>query len=72
MQMGIGMVAIDARGRTAPYAKKMVGTYRDAIQATQQDGSGLRGRLAQLKDSIKACTLGGITTGHFVRGLKEA
>jgi len=72
MQMGIGMVAIDARGRTAPYAKKMVGTYREAIQATHQDGSGLRGRLTQLKDSIKAFTLGGITTGHFVRGLKEA
>jgi putative protease len=72
MQMGIGMVAIDARGRTAAYVKKMVYTYRDAIQATQQDGSGIRGRLTQLKDSIKAFTLGGITTGHFVRGLKEA
>ena len=28
--------------------------------------------LCRVESSIKACTLGGITIGHFVRGLKEA
>jgi len=71
-KMGIGMVAIDARNRTAAYVKRMVCSYRDAIQLTQQGGGNLRGHLAGLKDAIKDITKGGITAGHFVRGLKEA
>jgi hypothetical protein len=31
-----------------------------------------RHQLKQLKDTIKNLVFGGITTGHFIRGLKEA
>ena len=69
-QAGISEVVIDARGRTAAYAGAMTRIYRDA---TCQDIS-INGRGDQhghLKERIKALAMGGITAGHFLRGLKE-
>jgi putative protease len=67
---GISGVVIDARGRPGAYAAEMTRIYTDAIRAT---GPGAPGefRPAALKERVKAMAYGGITAGHFVRGLKE-
>ncbi|RPI36621.1 MAG: peptidase U32, partial [Methanoregulaceae archaeon] len=69
-QAGISEVVIDARGRTAAYAGAMTRIYRDA---TCQDISiNDRGdQHGHVKERIKALAMGGITAGHFLRGLKE-
>lgn len=69
---GIGSVAIDARGRTGAYAAEMVDAYRQAIAASLAGGRDIRDRLNTLKKRVKRCSIGGITAGHFVKGLKES
>ncbi|MDK2990187.1 MAG: family peptidase [Methanoculleus sp.] len=66
--MGIDTVAIDARGRGARYAGDMARLYRAGIDAV---GRGDPGILPGLKDEVKQRALGGITGGHFVRGIEE-
>lgn len=61
-------VAVDARGRTALYAFEMAGIYREAIRVA----AGEDADLDELKERARRITLGGITTGHFLKGLKEA
>ena len=65
------MIAIDARWRTAAYAGEMVRIYRDAIGIASQNPDSINHDYAALKDRIKAIALGGITAGHYTRGLKE-
>ena len=67
-EAGISDVGIDARGRTGAYAGTMTRIY------SQTPGIGNTGeskRDAGLKDQIKTLAYGGITAGHFLRGLKE-
>jgi len=71
LQAGIDSVAIDARGRTKAYAREMVHIYRDAIIKARQDTTGTRHDLTSLKKRVKEIALGGITAGHFERGLKS-
>jgi putative protease len=71
MQMGVDSVAIDARGRTAAYAGQMVHVYRDAISGAKHDGTAAREHLILQKKQAKKIALGGITAGHFVKGLKS-
>jgi len=66
--MGISAVAIDARERGARYAGDMARLYREGIDAVAR---GDARALPALKDEIKRRALGGITGGHFVRGLLE-
>ena len=64
-------VAVDARGRTREYAREMAEIYRKAIDLTERGGETLRQDLESLKESIRPLTLGGITHGHFQKGLKD-
>ncbi|MDD4252633.1 MAG: U32 family peptidase, partial [Methanoculleus horonobensis] len=66
--MGIDTVAIDARGRGARYAAEMTQLYQTAIDAAAR---GETRALPALKDEVKRRALGGITGGHFVRGIEE-
>ena len=68
-QAGISEVVIDARGRTGAYTGAMTRIYREAI-GQESTGSGTGDR-SLLKNRIKALAYGGITAGHFLRGLKE-
>jgi putative protease len=69
--MGISEVILDTRGRTKAYAKEMTGIYAEAI-ALVHNGIKIPDRqLELLKDSVKRYALGGITAGHYLRGLKE-
>lgn len=66
--MGISAVVIDARGRGPRYAGDMARLYQTAIDAAAR---GETRALPGLKDEVKRRALGGITGGHFVRGIEE-
>jgi putative protease len=69
--IGLDGVALDARGRTEDYAREMSETYRKAIDLTERRSSALRQELESLKELIRPLALGGITHGHFQKGLKD-
>jgi U32 family peptidase len=69
---GINEVIIDARGRPETYVLEMTHLYRQAIELSGQTAPGQHHQLKELKDIIKNLVFGGITTGHFIRGLKES
>lgn len=68
---GLCSIAVDARGRTEEYARRMTAAYRKAIDLTEKRDDNLRQELQGLKEAIVPLTLGGITHGHFVKGLKD-
>jgi len=69
---GINEVVIDARGRPETYILEITRLYRQAIDLEGQKIPNQRHQLKELKDAIKNLVFGGITTGHFIRGLKES
>jgi len=69
--IGLDGVAVDARGRTREYACEMTETYRRAIDLTEMGSKTLLRDLDSLKESIRPLALGGITHGHFQKGLKD-
>ena len=71
LQMGINEVIIDTRGRTTGYAREMTGIYKKAIALVHDGIKTPDKRLELLKDTVKRYALGGITAGHYLRGLKE-
>jgi putative protease len=71
VRMGMDGVAVDARGRTAKYAREMTEVYLKAIDLVKRGGLELDRDLWALKEEARARSLGGITTGHFLKGLKE-
>jgi U32 family peptidase len=70
---GIRDIIVDARGRTPEYIRTMGGLYVKAADWTNTHPEAKDGHtfLTTLKDEVKKISLGGITTGHFLRGLKE-
>jgi len=71
VRMGMDGVAVDARGRSAKYAREMTEIYLKAIDLVKRGGLELDRDLWALKEEARARSLGGITTGHFLKGLKE-
>jgi putative protease len=69
---GINEVIVDARGRPETYILEMTRLYRQAINLSGQKSPSQSHQLKELKDAIKNLVFGGITTGHFIRGLKES
>jgi U32 family peptidase len=69
LSAGLDGISIDARGRTQRYAAEMVGIYSRSIDMAMAGCS--EGELSKLKDEARSISLGGITTGHFIRGLKD-
>jgi putative protease len=70
-KIGLDGIAIDARRRTKRYAKEMAQLYVRAIELTEKGGVGLEKDLESLKEGARQRSLGGITTGHFLKGLKD-
>ena len=60
--MGIDSMAIDARGRTAEYARRMAELYSEALEG---------GDLHRLKSEAREISMGGTTGGAFLRGRRE-
>jgi putative protease len=70
MKEGIDEIIIDARGRTRVYAGDMTRLYKNAVRLVQDKETG-DNQLEPLKAEVKLRSLGGITAGHYLRGLKE-
>ena len=70
-EIGLDGVAVDARGRTEKYAREMTQIYLEAIELTEKGGRSLSEDLQALKERVQPMALGGITSGHFIKGLKE-
>jgi U32 family peptidase len=70
-EIGISEVVIDARGRTGAYIAEMTRIYRIAISTIATRTPGAKKQLQTLKDRIKKISMGEITAGHFLRGLRE-
>ncbi|HQE71608.1 MAG TPA: DUF3656 domain-containing protein, partial [Methanothrix soehngenii] len=74
-RIGLDGVSLDARGRTECYAREMTEAYNLAIELTERlmatDPAPLKEGLLDLKERILPRALGGITHGHFLRGLKD-
>ncbi|HWQ18338.1 MAG TPA: U32 family peptidase [Methanotrichaceae archaeon] len=66
---GLDSISIDARGRTELYARDMVQIYRRSIDMARAGCS--EDDLVKLKEDARAISLGGITTGHFIKGLRD-
>lgn len=62
--MGVDSVAIDARWRTRKYAREMAEIYSRAVREHSE--------IPKLKSRIRRMAMGGITSGHFLRGVAEA
>ena len=69
-RIGLDGIAVDARGRTRKYAREMTEIYQKAIEITNAGGASQEG-LQALKEQIRPMALGGITYGHFIKGLKD-
>ena len=69
-RIGLDGIAVDARGRTRKYAREMTEIYLEAIELTKAGGASQEG-LQALKERIRPMALGGITYGHFIKGLKD-
>jgi putative protease len=70
-EIGLDGIAIDARGRTGKYAREMAEIYQKAISLTEKGRPDLKTDLGSLKEKARAISLGGITTGHFIKGLRD-
>jgi len=71
LAMGLQGVAIDGRNRGPRYAREMAGIYREALQQAFEVDDSLKARLEKLKERAMEISLGGITAGHFLRGVAE-
>ncbi len=69
--IGLDGLALDARGRTREYAREATEIYKKAIDLTERGDRTLHQDLESLKESIRPMALGGITHGHFQKGLKD-
>jgi putative protease len=70
---GVDGCIIDARWRGPSYAAGMVSVYRDALDDSQWMAGNLTSaeHIQALKTRIRAMAQGGITTGHYLRGLSS-
>jgi len=67
----IDTIIIDARGRTKKYARDMSSIYKKAIKIGAKSSRKSKSDLNALKNKAKKISLGGITTGNFIRGVTE-
>ncbi|OPY38503.1 MAG: Peptidase family U32 [Methanoregula sp. PtaU1.Bin051] len=68
---GVRTIIVDARGRPAPYVHGIVRIYREALRIVSGENRDAAAALLRLKQKVKGLARGGITAGHFIKGLKE-
>ena len=67
---GVTEAVINTRGRTPAYTREMSRIYREAVDAANTALPEERTAvLKRLKERVRRIALGGITAGHFIRGL---
>ena len=68
LEINIDNVLIDMEGRTGKYAVKICSFYKDVIEM-ELDARENKNNLNKMKEKVKNMSLGGITTGNFLRGI---
>jgi len=68
LEMAAGSLAVDARGRGPAYTREMTGLYRESLEAALR-GSHDPATWMCFKDRARKMARGGITAGHFERGV---
>ncbi len=69
-QMGVDSVVIDLRNKTYDYARDMVSIYLEGLKYIET-GFNTHKNMNRLKNRIKLISSGGITTGNFLKGIKN-
>ena len=69
-QIGINCIVVDLRTKTYHYARDMISIYKKGLEyINRKENSGKN--MNRLKSKIKIISTGGITTGNFLKGIKE-
>ena len=69
-QIGINCIVVDLRTKTYHYAKDIISIYKNGLEyIKRKENSGKN--MNRLKSKIKIISTGGITTGNFLKGIKE-
>lgn len=66
-KFNIDSISLDLNGRTGKYAGLICSIYKDAIEINLKTGYNKKD-LNEMKKTIKNLSLGGITTGNFIKG----
>lgn len=66
-KFNIDSISLDLNGRTEKYTGLMCSIYKDAIEINLKTGYNKKD-LNEMKKTIKNLSLGGITTGNFIKG----
>ena len=69
-KIGVDCVVVDVRNKTYDYAKDMTRIYSTGLEYIEM-GVMNQKNMNQLKSQIKNISTGGITTGNFLKGIKE-
>ncbi len=69
-QIGIDIIVIDVRNKTYDYAKEMTSIYSKGLEYIENEINTTK-NMNRLKSKIKIISNGGITTGNFLKGIKE-
>jgi U32 family peptidase len=71
LSIGINRLIIDSRNKPVDYVLNILSLYHEALELTIQKDPNLDSKLHSLKKRVKKISNGGITTGSFLRGVKE-
>ena len=69
-QIGIESIVLDVRNKTYDYAKEMTSIYCKGLEYIEKEINTSK-NMNRLKSKIKIISTGGITTGNFLKGIKE-
>ena len=69
-QIGIDSIVLDVRNKTYDYAKEMTSIYCKGLEYIEKEINTTK-NMNRLKSKIKIVSTGGITTGNFLKGIKE-
>ena len=69
-QMGIDSIVLDVRNKTYYYANEMTSIYSKGLEYIEK-GINTTKNMNLLKSKAKNISTGGITTGNFLKGIKE-
>ncbi len=69
-QLDMDGIVVDLRNKTYAYANEITSIYKKGLEYTQM-GVSTKKNMNRLKSKIKAIATGGITTGNFLKGIKE-
>jgi U32 family peptidase len=70
-QIGLQHLVIDTRNKPGKYAQTMVAYYLKGLKYGKKSDTN-RKNLERLKNKVKKISQGGITTGNFIKGLRES